>query len=80
VQVDPENMVCGFGDNYDNIDWGNNMFSDAHLAAQNKEAVLREYTHAVQDLAERKALDIRAANTDLTAEFDRIDANAKPSI
>ena len=55
------------------------MFSNSHLATQNKEAVLREYTHAIQDLADRKALNIRTANPDLAVDFDRIDANAKPS-
>ena len=56
------------------------MFSNSHLATQNKEAVLREYTHAIQDLADRKALNIRTANPDLAVDFDRIDANAEPSV
>lgn len=40
------------------------------------EAVLREYTHARTHHDEGTAQRIRLANTDLTKEFDRIDAHA----
>ena len=47
---------------------------------QQIESVLTEYERAVQDGAERKALNIRDANPDLTKDFDRIDSLQVPTV